>query len=110
MSEITAYTGGGALGRDSRRASRVISRGRLGTQIATSQIDSVTDIALAKVENLTQATGNAMQHVTRVAQLQQQLEQTAPAASGRLEFLAQDHLFGCSELLGDLRRDMRRVR
>lgn len=110
LPEPTQGSTRGALGRDSRHASREISRGRLGMQIRTSQVDNVTDVALAKVENLTMATGNAMQHVTRIAQAQQQLEQMTPAASGRLEYLAQDHMFGCAELLADLRRDMRRVK
>jgi hypothetical protein len=110
MSEITSYTGDGALGRDARRASRAVSRGRLGTQIRTSAVDNTTDVVLAKVENLTMATGSAMQQVTRVAQAQRQLEQLAPEAAGRLAFLADDHMLGCAELLSDLRRDLRRVK
>lgn len=109
MSDLTPYTGG-ALSRDARRASREISRGRLGTQIRTAAVDNITDVALAKVENATMATGNAMQQVTRVAQAQRQLEQMAPEAAGRLAFLADDHMLGCAELLADLRRDLRRVR
>lgn len=109
MSELAPYSAGG-LSRDARRASREISRGRLGTQVRTSQVDNTTDVALAKVENLTMATGTAMQQVTRVAQAQRQLEQVAPEAAGRLAFLADDHMFGCAELLSDLRRDMRRVK
>lgn len=110
MTDITPYTPGGALSRDARRAGREISRGRLGTQITTSQVDNVTDVAVAKLENLTMATGNALQQVTRIVQAQRQLEQMAPEAAGRLAFLAEDHLLGCAELLADLRRNMRRVR
>lgn len=110
MSDLTPYVGSSSLSRDARRASREISRGRLGTQITTSQVDNATDVALAKVENLTMATGNAMQQVTRVAQAQRQLEQTTPEAAGRLAFLADDHMLGCAELLADLRRNLRRVR
>lgn len=111
MSDLTPYGfGSNALSRDARRASQMISRGRLGTQVTTSQVDNATDIALAKVENLTMATGSAMQQVTRVAQAQRQLEQMTPEAAGRLAFLADDHMLGCAELLADLRRDLRRVR
>jgi hypothetical protein len=109
--EIMLYNlAGGALRRDARRASREISRGQLGTQIATSQVNDTTDVTVAKVDNLTMATGNAMQQVTRVAQAQRQLEQMAPEAAGRLAFLADDHVLGCAELLADLRRNLRRVR
>jgi len=103
MSDITPYTPGGALSRDARRAGREISRTRLGTQIATSKVDNMTDVGVAKLENLTMATGNAMQQVARVAQAQRQLEQMTPEAAGRLAFLADDHVLGCVELLADLR-------
>lgn len=109
MSALEPYVNGG-LARESRRTSREISRGRLGTQIRIAAADNSTDVAVAKIEDLTMATGNAMQQVTRVAQAQRQLEQIAPEASGRLAFLADDHMLGCSELLGDLRRELRRVR
>jgi hypothetical protein len=110
MSEITSYTGGAAISRDSRRASREIARGRIGSQIATARTDNATDVAMAKIDNLSLATGNAMQQVTRVAQAQRQLELMVPEAAGRLAFLADDHALGCAEVLGDLRRDMRRIR
>ena len=110
MSDITPYTQGGGLSRDARRYGREISRGRLGTLIRTNQVDNVTDVALAKVDNLTMATANAMQQATRVTQAQRHLEQLTPEAAGRLAFLAEDHVLGCAELLADLRREMRRIR
>src|SRR6185437_5546302 len=101
MSDIAPYIGGGAISRDARRASREISRGRIGTQVRTCQADNVTDLAQVKLEDLTMGTASAMHHVTRVAQAQRQLEQMAPEASGRLAFLADDHMLGCTELLSD---------
>lgn len=103
-------SGGGALSRDARQAGREISRGRLGTQIVTSRVDNVSDVAVAKLENLTMATGNAMQQVARVVQAQRQLEQMAPEAAGRLAFLADEHVLACAGLLADLRRELRSVR
>ena len=110
MSDITPYTQGGSLSRDARRYGREISRGRLGTLIRTSQVDNATDVSLAKVDNLTMATANAMQQVSRITQAQRHLEQLTPEAAGRLAFLAEDHVLGCAELLADLRREMRRIR
>ena len=110
MSELTTYLGGGMLDRDARRTSRQITRGRLVSQIRSSQVDDTTDVALAKVENLTLATANAMEQVTRVAQAIRQLEQMNPEVAGRLGYLADNHMLGCSELLADLRREMRRIR
>lgn len=109
MSNLAVYEGG-ALSRDTRRAGREISRGRLDMQITVSKVDNTGDVAHAKIEGLTMATSNAMQQVTRVAQAQRQLEQMIPEAAGRLAFLADDHVLGCAELLADLRRDLRRVR
>jgi len=54
------------------------------------------------------ATGAAMQAVVRVAQAQKHLEQLAPEASGRLAFLADDHMLAMAEVLADLRRELRR--
>lgn len=110
MDLVPAVGAGGLLDRDARRTSRAIARGRLTTQLRSSQVDNTTDVTLAKVDNLTMATGNAMQQVIRVAQAQRQLEQMIPEAAGRLAFLADDHLLGCTELLADLRREMRRIR
>lgn len=109
MSELAPYTGG-VVSREARQASRAINRGRLGTQVRLAAVDDATDVALGKAENLTMATGSTMQLVARVAMAQRQLEQLAPESSGRLAFLADDHLWGCAEVLGDLRRDMRRIR
>lgn len=109
MSELTRYTAG-AVSRDARRAGRQVSRGRLDTQVRLAAADDATDLAMGKVEDLTMATGSAMQSVARVASAQRQLEQLVPEASARLAFLADDHVLGCAELLGDLRRDLRRIR
>jgi hypothetical protein len=110
VSDLIAYTGGGAPSRDARRASRAITRARLGTQIQMASVDNATDLAVLKVDSLTMTTGTAMQSVARVAQAQRQLEQLAPEAAGRLAFLADDHMLGCAEVLADLRRDLRRCR
>ena len=110
MNEIDTHGAGGIASRDARRASRSIHLGRLSTQVRTSTVDNITDVVLAKIDNLTMATGSSMQQVTRVAQAQRQLEQAAPEAAGRLAYLADDHTLGCAELLSDLRRDLRRCR
>lgn len=109
MTELVPYNGS-ALTRDARRALRHISRGRLAAQMRTGEVDLTTDVAIAKLENVTMAVGTAMQQVGRVAQVQRQLEQLTPEATGRLAFLAEDHVLGCSELLADLRRELRRLR
>jgi hypothetical protein len=107
---LAPYNDGGALSRDARRASVQIRRGRLSTQVTIGAVDNATDIAVAKMENLTMATGTAMHQVARVAEAQRQREQMAPEAAGRLAYLADDHALGCAQLLDDLRGDVRRTR
>lgn len=109
MSEIQPYNGTqNSLMRDVRRASRAISRYQTGGQLRIAQVDTETDVALVKVDALTTATGNAMGAVVRVAQAQQQLGLLAPAAAGRLAYLADSHMLAMGDLMQDLRRDLRR--
>ena len=106
--ELTTYDGGFPVSRDVRRAGRAISRYRSGGQVRQARVDVDTDVALAKADALTAATGSAMGSVVRVAQAQRHLELLAPEAAGRLAYLADDHMLGMGEILADLRRDVRR--
>lgn len=96
------------LSRDMREAGQLVSRAQVNAMVRTASADLSTDVAMAKIENLTMATGAASAAVVRVAQAQRQLEQMAPEASGRLAYLADDHALGCAEILADLRRQLRR--
>lgn len=108
MSQNLVPYGGGELSRPARRAGRAISRHQMAAQVRVAASDADTDVAMSKIENITAATGTGMAAVLRVTQAQRQLEQLAPEAAGRLDFLVTDHLLGVSELLADLRRDLRR--
>ena len=108
MNDLQPYSGGEVISGPARRAARAISRHRLDAPVRVAAVDADTDTALAKIDNLTMATGNAMSAVVRVAQAQRHLEQLAPEAAGRLAYLADDHMLGASEVLADLRRDLRR--
>lgn len=106
MSAIEPYMSGGLI-RDARSASRAISRHQAGGLVRVGQVDTDTDIALAKIDALTHTTGRAMGAVVRVAQAQRQLELMTPEAAPRLNFLADEHLLSLSDVMGDLRRDLR---
>jgi hypothetical protein len=108
MSQLEPYIAGGALTRDARRSGRAISRYQTGGQVRVVQVDTETDVALAKVDASTMATASAMAAVTKIAQAQKQLELMAPEVSGRLAYLADDHVLGLGDFLQDLRRDLRR--
>jgi hypothetical protein len=106
--ELTIYDGGFPVSREVRRTGRAISRYQAGGQVRVAAVDTDTDVALAKVDASTATTGHAMTAVVRVAQLQKSLELLAPDAAGRLAFLADDHMLSMSEVVADLRRELRR--
>ena len=106
--EPIPYIGGDLLLRDGRRAARTISRYQAQTQVRVANTDCETDVSLAKVESGTAVTGQAMTAVTRVAQLQKQLELLAPEASARLSALADGHAISMVELVSDHQRLLRR--
>jgi outer membrane scaffolding protein for murein synthesis (MipA/OmpV family) len=106
--ELAEYNGNQLVMADGRRVGRAISRHRAGALVRVSGADADADVAQAKIDNLTMATGTAMSSVVRIAQAQRHLEQLAPEAAGRLAYLADDHMLGMGEVLADLRRDMRR--
>ena len=108
--EIMPFGASGLANREARQSIRAIARTRARTDMRVAEVDASTDVTLAKIDNLTMATGTAMQQVVRVARVQRELEQLAPEASGRINFLADDHLLGCAELMADLRRELRRNR
>lgn len=107
MTTIEPYNHG-QLYLETRLAGRAISRQRAGALVRVAAADADADVAQAKIDNLTMATGTAMSSVVRIAQAQRNLEQLAPECSGRLAYLADDHMLGMGEVLADLRRDLRR--
>ena len=109
-SEIVPIGGGGLMRREARSTLRAVGQSKSFTQVRVARADDSTDLAVAKLENLSLATGSAMHQVARVARIQREMEQLAPEVSMRLNFLVEDHLLGCSELLADFRRELRRDR
>lgn len=108
MSDLSLYQGGFALSRvESQRTAKAIARGAAALQVQQAGIDNATDATIAKAESSTAVTAHAMMGVTRIAQLQQQLELQTPSASGRLAMLADDHALGQAEVVMDHRRKMR---
>lgn len=93
---------------DVRRGGRAISRGRLATQVRVARVDDDVDEAIARADGYTTATGAASADVLRVARLHKELETLAPEVSGRLALLADDHALTMVDILGGLRRDLRR--
>lgn len=108
MQDVDIYGTTSALPRDARRTGRAVSRYQAHGQVRIAQTDVDTDVAIAKGDSYTAATGAAMGNVIRVAQAQRQLEQLAPEASGRLAMLADEHALTMADNLAELRRSLRR--
>lgn len=110
MSNLIPYASSGALSaRDARRLARVRSDRSVSRELRGQDVDVETDVAIDKVQNVTMATGAAMTAIVNVATAQQNLEQLAPAASGRLALLADSHALEMAETLADLRLRLRRL-
>lgn len=99
---------GGALTRDARRTGRQIQRAQSVGQLRQAVIDVETDIAIARVEAVTAATGQAMGSVARVAQAELALVQQFPQASGRVAFIAERHMLALGDIVDGLCRQVRR--
>lgn len=105
--EVTPYSGSELPQRQSRRATRAISRHRSAAVVRISASDADIDVAQAKLDGLTVLTGHAMSCVGRVFQALRHLEQLAPEASGHLTLLTEDHLLSMRDVLADARRNLR---
>ena len=106
--EVQQYQANYPQIRDVRRGARTISKYQVAGQVRMSAVDTETDVTVGKMDVLTEVTGYAMGRVVRVAQAQTHLEQLAPQASARLNFLADDHMLAMSDVMADFRRDIRR--
>lgn len=107
-SNLSPYGRSELLPSDVRRGSRAISRHQVATQVRIARVDDDVDQAIAKADGYTAATGAASADVLRVGKLHKELEALAPEVSGRLALLADDHALAMVDILGDLRRDLRR--
>lgn len=93
----------------SRQASRAIARHQLGSLVRSHAVEDETGLDVDKIESATAITGAAMGAVVRVAQAQQQLELLAPAASARLNLLADQHALDVAQLSSDHQRRLRHL-
>lgn len=111
MSDLALYQGGYGSGlsrRESGRAAREIARGSASVAMRESRIENETDVTIAKGDSLTAVGAHAMTDVTRITKLQEQLEQQCPAASGRVNALADSLAYGMADLFMDHERRLRR--
>lgn len=107
-SEVTLFSSG-ALARDVRRSSRALSRIEADGVLRQTAVDVETDVAIAKLDSQTTATGIGLAAIGRVAQAQTAIEQLAPQASARLNLLADQHGLAMAAELDRLHQRLRRL-
>lgn len=100
---MVGYTG------DARRLGRELSRVQAGTAIDVARIDAAVQRREAVVDGVTTVAARAMQHVSVVAQAEQQMAMTTPSASGRLAAIADAHALAMTGIVMDTERALRRL-
>ncbi len=110
MNDIQTFGGGSRMlsPGDGKRVARTVSRGYAIATVRCNDVQDETDVMLDKLDALTTVAGHAMGGVVRVAQAQQHMEALAPAASGRLALLADNHAVVMAEMQADHSRVLRR--
>jgi hypothetical protein len=105
--EIVLFSSG-ALARDARRTTVAVNRVYSRGEIRQAEVDVESDVAQAKLDAVTRLTGQAMTAVARLAQAETALTQNFPAASGRLAFIAEQHMLLSGDIVADLHYRVRR--
>lgn len=95
--------------RTSRGAARALGKIQGSSAIDIARIDAAAQRHEAVVDGVTTVTVRAMQHVSVVAQGEQQMALMTPAASGRLAAVADTHALAMTGIVMDTERALRRL-
>jgi hypothetical protein len=107
MSLIPSPGDGLVATRGGRAASRFEQRTYVQTRMALAQIEQAADLQAARVEAVAYVGKQGMQAVAFVSQVEQQLAQLVPLATGRLQALADITALSVAEVVGDTVRKVR---
>lgn len=109
MSEVQPYGGGMLATRTSRQVGRAVTRIQGGGSVRLARVEAEAEIKAATVEAVTYVGRRAMQSVALLSQLEQQLAQTVPMASGRLAAIGDIAALSMGEVVADTVRCLRRL-
>ena len=108
-SDVTRYTPRHAFdGVLSRRASRGLARLDDHSLLGNAQVDATAELQAHKADALGAVAGRAMQDVALLSQMEQQLAQTVPLASGRLAAIADTAALGLTDIVSQTAHRLRR--
>lgn len=102
MSTIIPSPGDGLAARSiGRTASRFELRTQAQTRMALARIEQAADLQAARVEAVAYVGKQGLQAVAFVSQVEQQLSQLVPLATGRLQAIADITALGVAEVVAD---------
>lgn len=102
MSSIEPYRGSGrALG---RQLNRELAKLEGGTNLAVARIEAAAEVQSARVDAVAFVGRRAMQDVALLSQVESQLAQAVPHASGRLASIADLTAIAMTEVVVDTAR------
>ncbi len=110
MPNIEPYHGGGGnlIPRPSRLG-RELSRIDGAQQVRAARIEAEADVLATKVQAVGYVASKALQTAALVSQLEQQLAQTVPIATSRLEAIGNMAALAMNEVVADTPHLLRRV-
>lgn len=104
-SDLIRYTSPGLV---SRRVSRGLARLDDHAVLGNAEIQTAAGLQAAKADALCAVAGRAMQDVALLSQMEQQLAQTVPLASGRLAAIADAAALSLTGIVADTASRLRR--
>jgi hypothetical protein len=113
MSNIQPYSPSGGLSTFSSRNSRTVGRelSRIGavSSMQLARVEAAAELQAATIDAVAFVGRKALQDVAMLSQIETQLAQAVPHASGRLAAIADLTAIAMSEVVADTARSLRRA-
>jgi hypothetical protein len=108
MSDIQLYRSSGLSPRDVRRAGQELARLDRQTDYSVAKIEAAAEVQARRADAIGAVAGRALQDVALLSQMEQQLAQTVPMASGRLAVIADSAALALADVVQDSAYRLRR--
>lgn len=109
MSNIEQYRAGSTTRGISRQVGRSLSQIEGKTSLDIARVEARADIQNAQVEAMAAITQRGLQGVAFLSQVEQQLAQTVPIATSRLQAIGDIGSLAISEVVMDTANKLRRI-
>ena len=109
MSSIESYRGGGLTMFAGRQADHAIARIQTGSSIRLARVDAEAEVMAGKTDAVNYVGGRAMHNVALLSQMEQQLAQAVPMASGRLATIGDITALAMSGIVSDTASRLHRI-